>query len=165
MRKIISVLLFACFLFSTVLPVNAQRINIPPSAFTETFDDTRSLGNDGQYVWGGPMIAPVYLPDGATLRKMKVIYIDNFNLAEVMVQLYRVNMYTGTKVLIFQVFSHLWAGDSPDIASMSTSSCANSNWKKVNNGGYQYFLIFNPYGGNGSLQLHGVTLAFNPTTP
>ena len=135
---------WGCVLMSLlIVPMaQAQRISIPPGAFRSFSDAQYDLTIEG---WGtsvvkntiiSSLIAPVFLPDGAIIKNIRVMYLDN-TVTFMQVWLCRVNMFTELKEDIFDVTS---SGQSASIRSMVDSSCPIPAWRLVNNGACQYFV-------------------------
>lgn len=138
--------------------VRGEKINIPPCAFHPANDvEARYLMNDGEYVTGSSaLFAPVDLPDGAIIKNMKAMVVDA-SLGWLDIVLYRINMYTKAKEMIFWVGTH-YSPDSSDIRSLIDSSVSPASLRLVNNGACQYYLWY--FSGGSNLRLHGITIEY-----
>lgn len=153
----IAIGILAAFLSSGLL--FGDKINIPPASFHPPNNvDYRTLGNDGEYVYGSVYLyAPVHLPDGVILKNMKAMVVDGSNLGWIDVYLYRVNMYTKAQESIFGVGTWAYTSSS-DIHALVDSTVSPANRRLVNNGVCQYYIMF--IGGDSTLRLHGVAIEY-----
>jgi hypothetical protein len=163
MKKWVLGFLGCLFLLSVA---QAGIVNVPLNCIRSWNDDSNQLafictGPTAVYLYkdtsADNLYAPVYLPDGAIIKNIRVMYMDNDASGDVYAILFRSNMYTGTRDTLLQVQS---SGASSAIQNMVGSTCTPPSLRLVNNAACQYFLrlYFTSFGTD--LRIYGVAIEY-----
>jgi len=123
MKKLCTVLAFFALLSGSYLM--AEFVNVPSAAFQSQGDSGIEISSRYAYIALGSteqiLYAPVYLPDGAIIKNMRVQYLDNDATFDISVELVQANTYAGTYTVLLNATS---AGASPNVQSMVDSDCS-----------------------------------------
>jgi hypothetical protein len=161
-RKVLGMMIVLTFFGSLA---HADFVNIPPSEFRSWNDDSNQLfmapSGWAEYclkdTTTGAIVAPVHLPNGAIIKNMRVMYIDNDGTHNIQAILRRVNMYTGNGVHIFDITS---SGLSPSIRTMIDSSAPSGAIRLVSNSVLQYYVMIYFTAPSADLRLYGVVIEY-----
>ncbi len=151
--------LILLFVFSAST-TRADFVNVPASAFR---GDTESedFDCDGIYVIKtstvGLLYASVYLPDGAVIKNMRLLYQDNSTHYNVTATLWRMNMFTGGSTALFLVST---SGASPTPQSLVDSTTSVPANRMVYNNVLQYCVSLYFNGGDSNIRVYGVTIEY-----
>ena len=123
MKKLCSVLVFFVLLSSSYLM--ADFVNVPAAAFQSVEDSGIRVSSRHAYIALGSteqtLYAPVYLPDGAIIKNIRVQYMDNDAANDMTVELVQANTYLGTFSILLTETS---SGASASVQSMVDSDCS-----------------------------------------
>jgi hypothetical protein len=82
-----------------MLSTPASRYYSIPHAAFEAEDDSRNYFRTSQYLYmesgSGTFYAPVHLPDGSTIKDLRIWYVDNNDTTEITSNLYRMTLSSG----------------------------------------------------------------------
>jgi hypothetical protein len=164
MKKMaVGILLIGAFLCSLAW---ADFVNVPPSEFRSWNDDADQL-KMAPSGWAdfclkdtvqGAIVAPVHVPNGAIIKNIRVMYIDNDATYSIRVVLTRVNMYNGNTADIFDITS---SGASVSIRTMIDSSAIPASLRLVSNAVCQYYVLAYFSDPSEQLRLYGIVVEYD----
>jgi hypothetical protein len=169
--KLWSCFILACLaLFGLARMAGAAIITIPPNAFrpidSVSDNDHTWYANEQmlyvKYSVDGPYFsAPVYLPDGVTVKKVTVILTDNGAGPddEVRVSLHRQKLLTGAQVTMAYLNNHAPAlTHSSSRQAMTDTTISNAT---VNNNLYSYTVnVWFIFSCTDRVKIHGVKIEY-----
>ena len=156
----LGVVILVLFCANTLL---ADFVCVPAAAFKgwNEEEDFNIWYGQGIYLskdsTNGPVYAELDLPDGAIIKSMRILYIDN-STSSMEARLMRTNLFNGDMDILFSATS---TGESTSMGSAVDSSCSPaSSYRKVYNNACSYCIrvYFNDFGTD--LKLFGVTVEY-----
>jgi hypothetical protein len=138
----------------------ADWVNVPAAAFKadkESEDFDINAGYVQKPTTDGYLYAPVNLPNGAVIKNIRLLYMDNSASYDVTAILIRANMYNNTTMALFQVSTSGASGTYQSLVDSTTPVAAN---RKVYNNVLQYAVQLYFSGGDDLILVMGVTIEY-----
>jgi hypothetical protein len=160
MKKMIRIgALIFLFVFSASF-VMADWVTVPAAAFRgdkETTDFDINVGEVLKTATNGYLYAPVNLPNGAIIKNMRLLYIDNSASYNVTAILYRTNLFTGINTSLFSVVT---SGASTSRQYLVDSTTTYASDRKVYTNVLQYNIQLYFSGGDSLIRVIGITIEY-----
>ena len=160
MKKLLRMSVFLILLVGCVSLASADFVSV---SFADFKGDTETEEFDINKNWveketaNGHLYAGVNFPNGAVIKNMRVLLLDNSADYDVTARFIRANMYLGAGDFIFQVTS---SGASTAVQSLVDSSTGLASNRKVYNNVLNYGVQLDFDGGDGLIRVYGVVFEY-----
>jgi hypothetical protein len=165
-KKIFLISTIIILIFCSSVIVDGEVYSVSPCEFIPESHGEKQLQvwNWGTYMFRQATsteqwyYAPLHLPDGVILKWLRIHFYDNYDFQYINVTLRRVNKYTKTNEVIFDV-SSLGSSTLP-VRYETDYTPAVPAWSKVNLGACAYFLMLRMTSYDTGLQFVGATIGY-----